>query len=110
MSSLSNIPESAQSAYADLMDREDEASEMDSRGMAWCDQCESYVSRVRTVKINGEMVDRCRECKPFDRPCEACGNAEAMEGCDGCLACEIEGDLHDVQREIARMMWALLIG
>lgn len=100
---LSNIPESAQHAYSAMLDAEDEASEMESRGMAWCEDCESYVSRVRPVKINGHMVDRCRECRPFDRPCEACGKAEAMKGHDGCLACTIEGDLDDVQAEIAGM-------
>lgn len=104
MHSLSNIPNSAQCAYADMMDRDDEAATMDDSGMAWCDDCESYMSSVRPVKVNGKMVDRCLDCRPFDRPCEACGKAEAMERQDGCLACEVEGDLHEVQQEIARMM------
>jgi hypothetical protein len=100
---LNNIPESAQYAYSALLDSEDEASEMESRGMAWCDGCYEFKSSTRDVKWNGFMEPFCRDCRPFDRPCEACGKAEAAPGLDGCVPCTIEGDLYEELAEIAGM-------
>lgn len=73
-------------------------------GMDMCADCFIFSSDVRHVFSNGITSPFCRDCKPFDRPCEACGKAEALEGQDGCLACTIEGDLLDVRAEIARAM------
>lgn len=72
-------------------------------GMDRCADCFIFSSDVRNVFSNGITSPFCRECRPLDRPCEACGKAEAIEGYDGCLACTVEGDLHDVRAEIAGM-------
>lgn len=36
----------------------------------------------------------------FERPCESCGEAEALPGDPDCLACNIEGELEWIQREL----------
>lgn len=72
--------------------------------LSWCDECEVYQSSTRDITINGFTKSLCRDCRPFDHPCEACGLAERHPGCDSCLACEIIGDLHSVRAEIAGAM------
>lgn len=71
---------------------------------SWCVGCDDFKDSTRDVKWNGVIEPICRDCRPFDRTCEACGKAECLPGLDGCLACTIDGDLHDVRAEIARAM------
>lgn len=72
--------------------------------MDMCADCFIFSSDVRNVFSNGITSPFCRDCRPFDHPCEACGLAEAHTGCDSRLACEIIGDLHSVRAEIAGAM------
>lgn len=87
---LNNIPDSAQSSYASLLDAEDECAVMERRGMAWCFACELYKSSTRELLSCGVIYPVCRDCCPFDLPCECCGRAERMPGFDGCPTCEAE--------------------
>lgn len=92
-----NVPDSAQHAYEQMSDRDDEAALIESAGMSYCDDCDEYKSSTRTVRENGRDVERCRDCRPLDRPCEACGKAEAVDGVC-CLDCCVEGDLEAIGR------------
>lgn len=94
-----NVPDSAQSSYISLLDAEDECAVMERRGMAWCYDCNRYMSSTREVRVPGGMQPLCRECRPFDRPCEYCGRAEREPGFDGCLTCEVANDLAEIARE-----------
>lgn len=96
---LNNIPDSAQSSYASLLDADDECAVMERRGMAWCQFCEGYYSCTRCIVENGSTVHACKGCRPFDRPCEYCGQAEREPGFDGCLTCEVANDLEEIARE-----------
>lgn len=92
-----SIPDSADLSYNQMQDGLDEAALIESAGMSYCDSCDEYSSSTRTVRQNGQDVSRCRDCRPLDRPCEACGKAEAVDGVC-CLACCVEGDLEAIGR------------
>lgn len=102
----SNIPDSAAIAYEVMMQNADVAAQMEELSMAMCDDCEMFQPDTRAVRFNGYTQNMCRDCRPFNRTCEACGKDEAIEFGDGCLKCEIIGDLNWLELErLARAMF-----
>lgn len=61
-----------------------------------CWQCDETYD-TREVKFCGITRYACRDCRPFDHPCD-CGKGECLPGTQECLSCAIAEDLRPLIR------------